>query len=1457
MMNLNFSPPRLLKPLAQGLVFSAICLGNSAYASLAVDPTEHDFGQALVGSISAPNSFTITNTDAQQGLELLQAIATPTTVFDALGNISTVDEDSFVINNDLCSSTSLAGQASCQLDVLFNPKSEGSKRAEIGLGFSDATGNLGTVSFVVEGVGVTEAQLAAFPASLEFGAIPQHLQKFRSVKIRNIGEGSTTITEVALSDESTFAIAHDGCTEQTLATQGECVLRVSAQANEAGDHSATLNIISGAMNHQLQIPVSAKTEGWCNGQVDHKFSSYPEPIDFGTEPLGSRYVQWFTLFSWTKACDALKIKEVKLVGANADEFSLKRVRCYHERWRNESFSSCYGKIIFKPTAEGDKDIGLEAHFSQAGVAEKHISIQATAISRGAPELSVTPDHIDFGEVGLGAAGNGQDLTVTNTGGVNLHLKSGSFSLMGERKQTKAFSVKGWKCRKPLKPGQSCKARVRFNPAKEGVYQAQLVVAAANEQTAAEVTVSGTAIKPDGCNKITLQSGGNGSKWDNPETWLTADGAPAGRIPNSSDMVRINTGSIVSLYSKKPVKLQTLCVQFGGKLMGRVYVQASQYIENHGDIIATNGQHETEQCKTSRHSRNLTCAQDGNAVRLTCGQQVRSNSKAGDRWWRSHRSGCPIVNGGTVQGGNGGNGQTRAGDGGDAILLARGLTNTGLVKGGRGGNLTGDGKGSAGRGGSAQLWGKLGGRGHLFNEDGARAIGGAGGNANPAATAKQKGGRGGNVWIVSLPNVHLSGGIMRAGRGGISSLGGRDGRKGFVRIEPNLIDLSGATTRIEGDDVTIYGGNDWHLDLSNASAALFDVEGDLTISVGDGGSIDLTGAADVLFKAGGKVQIFADNITLDEDRSLEDYVQAGGGVVLAPAKILYQASLSGEQVVKGEPGETLTLNIVLANNGATDDTYTLSLSSSAAWPLGPFPTTVEVPALDAVELSLDVTLPSEYGASNTITVNAISQGDSNLDIATEVEVNVNLNTEVTGLAKCPESGVVSESCNNRGQVLRNAQVLADVKVEGGAVSGSVSNSGEIIAGITVQPYTEVNGGVLSGNVNNLGLLRNLTLRNGNINGGQIGGKVTAEGNSLLSDIKLLADTVLSGGQLSGDISSLGLSPDTLAMLQNLGIQNGSQLQNLIIGDNVNLPADAKLGKGILFSKLANIPRLRELLGLLPEFTGKLPEFAELGHPKLVDLSKDLVVDGEGILERLNALPVFKNDGLTLSQNPDTGALQLDLPPAFIASVHPSNLEMQDGSESGLFAEDRWGFRVNLEGGLSLVTQPALLDPAGFKQALQAFALSFGMTDKGDLIAAVPGLAKVWFTGRPDWFGTKVSSNALGMAFIASPHVAQAFVVKQTYRAADGQAVEQYIYSTPADAEALYAQAENVSLDIFGLLSFSLDGQTYQGVLEYLVIDEGAGDGKLSVADAGDLNGDGINDWLILYPQGETQVMYAKP
>jgi uncharacterized repeat protein (TIGR01451 family) len=124
----------------------------------------------------------------------------------------------------------------------------------------------------------------------------------------------------------------------------------------------------------------------------------------------------------------------------------------------------------------------------------------------------------------------------------------------------------------------------------------------------------------------------------------------------------------------------------------------------------------------------------------------------------------------------------------------------------------------------------------------------------------------------------------------------------------------------------------------------------------------------------------------------------------------------------------------------------------------------------------------------------------------------------------------------------------------------------------------------------------------------------------------------------------------------------------------------------------------------------------------------------------------------------------------------------------------------------------------------------------------------------------STQPLGMHRITAPHGKLNWVL--IVFEADGKRWEQWVYPASPDNDGLYAlfnQATNVAVDIRlnGVLSLTSGSATIDMAMRYTVANGSSGTGNLQFNRINDVNGDGLDDFVITYSDGSYQQLYRLP
>ena len=126
--------------------------GNSSQPNLVASAATQDFGQLSVGQQGQPINIDFTNV----GTGLASALT---------ASVAGADASSFVVDNDGCSTKTLAYTDKCTVTMHFNPANAGPLTGTLTVG--DSAGD--SVVVQLTGTGISAPEIALLPAMQDFG----------------------------------------------------------------------------------------------------------------------------------------------------------------------------------------------------------------------------------------------------------------------------------------------------------------------------------------------------------------------------------------------------------------------------------------------------------------------------------------------------------------------------------------------------------------------------------------------------------------------------------------------------------------------------------------------------------------------------------------------------------------------------------------------------------------------------------------------------------------------------------------------------------------------------------------------------------------------------------------------------------------------------------------------------------------------------------------------------------------------------------------------------------------------------------------------------------------------------------------------------------------------------------------------------------------------------------------
>ena len=370
-------------------------------------------------------------------------------------SISGPNGGDFALDNDSCSSQTLAPAETCSFDVTVTASATGTRSAQVDIP-SNAQSSPDPVPLTANGV---QAVIGLLPSSVDFGDVDVgQVSAAQTVVLQNTGTGDLDIGNLSFSGLNTgdFALGDDTCSSQTLAPAETCSFDVTVTASATGTRSAQVDIPSNAQSSPDPVPLTA------NG-VQAVIGLLPSSVDFGDVDVGQVSAAQTVVLQNTGTGD-LDIGNLSFSGLNTGDFALGNDSCSSQTIAPAA--TCSFDVTLTPSATGTRSAQVDIP-SNAPSSPNAVSLAGTGVQT--PIVSLLPQTLDFGEVTAGESAV-KILVIENMG--NGTLAPGTVSIQGIHAVD--FSVQVNNCAgMQLTAGQFCGVDVRFAPSAPGVRKAAL------------------------------------------------------------------------------------------------------------------------------------------------------------------------------------------------------------------------------------------------------------------------------------------------------------------------------------------------------------------------------------------------------------------------------------------------------------------------------------------------------------------------------------------------------------------------------------------------------------------------------------------------------------------------------------------------------------------------------------------------------------------------------------------------------------------------------------------------------------------------------------------------------------------------------------------------------------------------------------------------------------------------
>jgi trimeric autotransporter adhesin len=446
-------------------------------ATISISPAALTFGSQAVGTTSAAQTVTVSNT----------------------GN-SAVTFTSIVTSGDFAGAAtaqcpSIAFDAApCVFQITFKPTATGTRTGTIT--FTDnATGSPQTVNLTGTGAAGT-GTISIAPTALTFAS--QNVgttSAAQTVTVSNTGNSAVTFTSIVTSGD--FAGATTAQCPSIAVDAAPCVFQITFKPTATGTRTGTIAFTDNATGSPQTVTLTGTGTGSAA-----TIGISPTSLTFASQNVGTTSASQAVTVS-NNGGVALTFTSIVTSG---DFAGATTAQCTNIPVEGEP---CVFSITFTPTATGTRT-GTITFTDNATGSPQTVTLTGTGAS-GTPTVTVTPSSLNFPGQALTTTSAPQTVTVKNTGTAPVNISAvgiteGSFAIAAGGGGTCASGTS-------LTGGASCTIGVTFTPAEVGPATGTLSVTDNATGSPQMVALSGTGVNEQVI--ITIPSGGSATATANP------------------------------------------------------------------------------------------------------------------------------------------------------------------------------------------------------------------------------------------------------------------------------------------------------------------------------------------------------------------------------------------------------------------------------------------------------------------------------------------------------------------------------------------------------------------------------------------------------------------------------------------------------------------------------------------------------------------------------------------------------------------------------------------------------------------------------------------------------------------------------------------------------------------------------------------------------------------------------
>ncbi len=430
----------------------------AALAAMSLAPPSLTFGAQPVGTSSAAQTITVTNTGNA-----------------ALSVISVVPTGNFTETNS-CVGATVAVNATCTVQVSFLPAATGARTGLVTI-YGNVAG--GQAVATLSGTATPGATIVLTPITVNFGIVTVSVTSAaQNVTISNTGGNQAMLTSETVTGD--FRISANTCAA-TLPPSSGCTVAIVFKPTASGTRTGLLTVTDSAGTQTTALNGTGSS-----GATD---TLAPLNLTFGPQQINTTSpTQNATL---TNAGDtALTLISGQITSG---DFTVTN-RCGNSL---NGHASCALAVAYVP-----KNVGAETGVLTVTDQFRSQTVLLNGFGLAPPGVSLAPvGPLSFGALGVGGTSNGQTVTLTNNGGVTLSVAS--------MVATGDFAIASSTCGATVAVGAACTLQVVFKPTLGGARSGAITVTDNSPSSPQTLALTGTGVDfslSAGNDSVTITSG---------------------------------------------------------------------------------------------------------------------------------------------------------------------------------------------------------------------------------------------------------------------------------------------------------------------------------------------------------------------------------------------------------------------------------------------------------------------------------------------------------------------------------------------------------------------------------------------------------------------------------------------------------------------------------------------------------------------------------------------------------------------------------------------------------------------------------------------------------------------------------------------------------------------------------------------------------------------------------------